>query len=213
MIDITKFEFDDTFSEVTVTAKVPDEAYWEDVYIDEIIIGTQNAYDTSKGDFKPLESDAVSFSNENHYTETKGKYAVKFKLEDGQEGLKELTVSLPIDTTNIKVTDLFFVKVTDAGDYSQAEDGALPPCQIQARYTWSSIYNRFTMDVKGMNYLTELTKNCETPDGFIDYILNRQALDVAADCGDYTAMIARYNDMNGQSSTSSSSSRRGCGCL
>jgi len=29
------------------------------------------------------------------------------------------------------------------------------------------------MDVKGMNYLTELTKNCETPDGFIDYILNR----------------------------------------
>ena len=200
MVNIDSFEFIDAGNSIKVTVSVPtseDVHYWDNVQITDIIIGTQNAYDTQSGDFTTDQSKLNTYTN-------KGEQDSVVIADDG----KSAYATLHIDGGSIRITDLFFVKVTDNGEFPLDA-----PCQISGVYTWSSTYNRFTMDVKGMNYLTELTRNCETPDGFINYILNRQALDVAADCGDYTAMIARYNDMNGQSSTSSSSSRRGCGCL
>lgn len=226
MVNIDSFGFNEEYNIVSVHAVIPNPTgvhYWDRRYIKSIILATQNAYDTQNGDIKLGQEEMRATQGD--YTVIYYKYGVQYLITnapnvpdyvtdpdyDGNTELadyKELTAELNIDTTNIKVTDLFFVKVEDDGVWTDDT-----PCKINSPYTWSSTYNRFTMDVKGMNYLTELTRNCETPDGFIDYILNRQALDVAADCGDYTAMIARYNDMNGQSSTGSSSSRGGCGCL
>jgi hypothetical protein len=64
--------------------------------------------------------------------------------------------------------------------------------------------------------MKELANSCNTPTDLIDYILNKNAIDVAAGCGDYATMISRYNELMGYSNVTTISNvtnnYKKCGC-
>lgn len=223
MVNVDSFKFNEEYNQAKVNVSIPnrtDVDYYNKRYIKSVIIATHQAYDCEKGDID-LGEEELRGNTTGDYTVIYYKYGVKYLIttepdvDDPEVDLtpyKSLSGYLFIDGKHINLKDIFLVKVEDAGDWS-----ASTPCQITSPYTWESLYDYRSIDAKGMEYLSELvSNNCEAPEGLIDYILNRQAIDVAAGCGDYTAMIARYNDMlnsKSKSTTFISKSRGGCGCL
>lgn len=199
-IDSFKIDFSSEYPKAVVHIVVPD---YTGLAVTKITIGTQNAYDTETDDF---DVEKINYYvTVDNIVESSG---IGWELNvDGNN----ITFKVDIDGNYMKTSDLFFVKIIDNADQLPIEI----PCQYTNPNTWSSIYDSFSVDTKGMQYIRELANTCETPEGFITYILNREAMDVAADCGDYPTMITRYNELNNIStntSVSSGGNYKACGC-
>ena len=207
MVNIDSFEFQDGYTKLVAVVSVPDRIGYEDVYIQKVIIGTQDTYDTENNTFSEEyfndESKKIgTLSNVTTYING----LVYYKEDADEKG--PLTLILRIDNDNIKLSDLFFIQVITSGTY-----GENIGCEGTGD-TWSSTYDEFSINAKGMQYIRELANSCETPEGLIDYILNKEAMDVAKNCGDYSTMITRYNELNGTAVTTSGkvSNYKACGC-
>lgn len=227
VITIDSFKFDVSYEKIVAELSIPQEYIIiqdniPEVYIKKVTIGTQVTYDTDDNDFS-----TTYFEDEDNkmgpIIDCKQYYknGIVFECDtnDAHAGDTEhypnykpvqLTLELPIEGSQyMKVSDLFFIKVETNNDYSIDI-----PCSMTGD-TWGSVYDQFSVESKGMQYMRELANTCETPEGMIDYILNKEAIDVAAGCGDYSTMIERYEELNGTTvttSTSKVSNYKKCGC-
>lgn len=71
------------------------------------------------------------------------------------------------------------------------------------------LYDKPTIAKKGIPYLKELASTCETPQGFIDYLLNKKALDLAIESCDVNRVLLYWNNIMGSTNKTLSKS---CGC-
>lgn len=213
MVDITTFDFNSTYQNIVVDASVP--TYEPQVYIKKITIGTQNAYDVEADipDFN-FNDEGKTTSYNDYFNITTHSYGWELTLKNPEtDKPSSFTTSgpgIPLDMNNMSLNDLYFIKIETGGSYS-----ANTPCNNTGD-TWGSLYDKFGIDAKGMQYMKELADSCNTPTGLIDYILNKNAIDVAAGCGDYSTMISRYNELMGYSNVTTignvTNNYKKCGC-
>lgn len=217
MVNIKSFCFTDGYTKVeaviTIPSQVPD-----GFKLTKVIIGTQKVYNTETDDFDLSKDATRPYSYHVEFDTYEGEGTIDPSddtlIENHLNNDGEYVFRLNIDENNIKVSDLFFIKTIDnIGDL----DNSNLPCSLINPYTWATTYDNFSIDSKGIQYIRQLANTCETPSGMIDYILNKEALDVAASCGDYSTMIDRYDEVmnfnyNSSPSSTSSNNYKICGC-
>lgn len=207
-IDTFKIDFSQDLPVLIAEISVPSDSGYTNVYIKKVTIGTQDTFDKENNIFSTDYFDNTDNIKDDTQT-NKVIYYNGMIYEDNTPSEKSLTLNFIIDENKTKLSDLFFIEVETDGTY-----GADVPCNATGN-TWGSVYDQFSVESKGMQYIRELANTCETPEGMIDYILNKEAIDVAAGCGDYSTMIERYEELNSTTittSTSKVSNYKKCGC-
>lgn len=166
-----------------IDVSILNEAYYKNVYLDSIIIDTQDTYTKSGPSSTPVYS---------------------YPEEDGlEENLKHIRLTL--DTTDIpNLGDLFFVYVRVKGTPAPET-----PCGMDNITTLGVVCNTYPFYLASINYLKEVTKNCAVPQNFINHILKLKALEVSVRTGNYTDAIQYYKEFF---NTQSPINIGGCSC-
>lgn len=147
-----------------IDVRVLNESYYENVYIDSIIIDTQDTYISNGPSSKSL-------------------YSTKLTEENTKN------IRLILDTIDLgSLNNLFFVYVRTKGTPS-----ADTPCGMDNITTMGIVTNMYPFYQQAMNYIGEIADTCSVPQNFIDYILKIKALELAVKTGNYPDAIKYYN--------------------
>jgi len=182
-----------TFEELRITndgealvvgVRIRTESYYDNVYIDKVVIDTEETYKEGTPSSSPVFTyTAVNNTKELVLTLNKAQVLPDFKEH------------------------LFFVYVVTKGVPTPDV-----PCGMDNQTTlgvtmyMGNIYNNF------MNYIREMgSGNCQVPQGFIDQILRYKALNLAIDSGHYTQGIKYYDQwFSGKNKSITTTSNCGC---
>ena len=168
-----------------IDVSVLNESYYKDVYIDSVIVDTQDTYVGSGPSSTPV------------YT-----YTIPETTMLNQKHLRLTLDLLDIGSLN----NLFFVYVRTKGAPT-----ADTPCGMDNITTMGTVANMYPFYQQAMNYIGELADSCTVPQDFIDYILRLKALELAVRTGNYPDAIKYFNKFfNGKSKVTIR--KGGCGC-
>ena len=168
---------------LTIVAEVREiENYYDNVYIDKIIIDTQDTFITSGPSANPIYSVTI----------------------DGDQKVVSIALSkddlggIDIDHT------LFFV-------YAKAKGVPSPttPCGADSEYSVGVTFSMCPVYNTAMDYVKEVENTCDIPSGFINSILQLKAIECAINARHFTQAIKYYNKFYKNVNMSSSST---CGC-
>ena len=150
-----------------VRAKVRSEIYYDNVYIDKVIIDTEETYKEGYPSSNPV----YQYQVEDKYDKSVTLYINKAQLSPD---FKE---------------HLFFVYITTKGNpLPDVPCGADNQTTLGVTLYMGNIYNNF------MNYIGDMANgNCNVYKDFIDQILRFKALNIAIDSGHYLKGIEYYN--------------------
>ena len=163
-------------------AQVRDESYFDNVYIDKIIIDNQDTFTISGPSSTPIFS----------YTFSKGTKTVSFALDSSD--------------LMFHTSDVLFVYITTTGTPSPDT-----PCGMDNAVTMAIAYYEGTIYHSYLGYIKEIGNNCVVPRGFIDYYFKVQAFKLALEIGNYTEAIRIWNKFFKSQSTVITSSGK-CSC-
>lgn len=156
-----------------IDVQVLKESYYENVYLDSIIIDNQDTY-VGNG---PSSKAVYTYSVPDIILEPTGTSI----------GRKQLRLELdPSDMGSL--SGLFFVYVRVKG--TPAAD---TPCGMDNITTLGTVTNMFPFYKKAMNYIEEVANNCSVPQNFIDYILRLKALELSIRTCNYPDAVRYYN--------------------
>lgn len=168
---------------LTIVAEVREiENYYDNVYIDKIIIDSQDTFKTSGPSANPIYSVTVNGN--------------------------EKKVSISLSSTELGGIDInhtmFFV-------YGVAKGTPAPetPCgyddvnSVGVTFSMCPIYN------KTMGYIKEVENSCEIPKDFINMIIQLKAIQYSVDSGHFTQAVKYYNKFYKNLSVNTSHT---CGC-
>ena len=152
---------------LTIVAEVREiEDYYDNVYIDKIIVDTQDTFTTSG----PSEN------------------AIYSVTIDGDKK----RVSISLSATTLGLSDLehtmFFV-------YAKAKGNPAPttPCGFDEEYSMGVTFAFCPIYNTTVQYIREIENSCEIPKNFIDMILQFKAIQYSIDTGHYVQAIKYYN--------------------
>lgn len=168
---------------LTIVAEVREiEHYYDNVYIDKIIIDTQDTFISSGHSANPIYSVTI----------------------DGEQ--KRFSISL--DATQLGGIDInntmFFV-------YAKAKGTPAPstPCGYDKEYSVGVTFSLCRIYNATMGYVKQIENSCEIPKDFINMILQFKAIQYSVDSGHFTQAIKYYNKFYKNLSVNTSSN---CGC-
>lgn len=213
-----------TFQELRVTpdgkkliidASVKDLQYYNDVYIDAVIIDTQDTYVPNGSSTNPVFSYEVTSNPDVIYSlpECDGCGPIRDKEDNeicflGQEGDGEKRVRLELDSKTLGVSlndTLFFVYVVAKGAPS-----ADTPCGMDNQMTLGVVANLYPFYRTMVGYMREVENDCKIPKNFIDSLLRFYALELSIRTGHYTQAIKYWNKFF--KDTKSRTINTGCRC-
>lgn len=155
-----------------IDISVKDEPYYNNVFIDSVVIDTQNTYISSGPSNNPI----YTYNNESEgITDDYSKKNVRLTLK-----YQDLGLSL---TDNI-----FFVYAIASG--TPAAD---TPCGMDNSITLGTVINLYPIYCKTIQYLKELSNECNIPKNLIDMYLKIKALELSVKTGNYTQAISYWN--------------------
>ena len=179
MIQFNELRITQDGKNLIIDAQVQDISYYTDVYIDSIIIYSQNTFVSSGASSSPLFKytyDATTASTLGYVT----------SLTSGGK-LKGIRMTIPYnslgETSNLD-KDLLFVYITINGTPSSDT-----PCNMDLTYELGIVYNTYPFYLRGMNFIKELNSSCELPKQLIDYMLRQKVLETCIQVGDYTKAV------------------------
>lgn len=153
---------------------VRNEKYFDNVYLDKIVIDNQDTYvDTGMPSSSPIYEHQIPMFKKDGRTTNRLKH---IRLE-----LTHLDLRRPL-------SDMFFVYVQTKGN--PAFD---TPCSLDHKTTLGTVVDMYPFYQMSINMLKELTKCCEVPQDFTDYMLRIKALELSVKIGDYIEAIKFYN--------------------
>lgn len=174
MIEFRELRVTPDGKRLIIDASVKDLQYYNDVYIDAIIIDTQDTYVANGPSTEPIFP---------HKTAADAKTT--------QEGGGEKRVRLELDSTALGVSlcdTLFFVYVVTKGAPS-----ADTPCGMDNQTTMGVVANLYPFYRTMVNYMKEVEDECEIPKNFIDVLLRFKALELSIRTGHYAQAIKYWN--------------------
>lgn len=198
MIQFNELRITPDGKKLVIDASVKDLSYYNNVYIDAVIIDTQNTYTSSGPSSNPIFYYEVASNPSVVYAlpECDGCNPVKDRadreicftgLEDGEE--KRIRLELDEKTLGASLcNDLFFIYVVAKGVPS-----ADTPCGMDNGTTLGVVANLYPFYRNIMNYLKEFEDTCNPPRNFIDGLLKFKAFELSLKTGNYTQTIKYWN--------------------
>ena len=168
---------------LTIVAEVREiDDYYDNVYIDKIIVDTQDTFTTSGPSANPIYSVTVD-GNQKKFSIT---------LSPTQLGIES------IENT------MFFV-------YAKAKGTPAPgtPCGFDDEYEVGVTFSLCPIYNATMGYVKQVNNTCEIPKDFVNMILQFKAIQYSIDSGHFTQAIAYYNKFYKNLSVNTHST---CGC-
>lgn len=151
-----------------IDARVRKEDYYKDVYIDKIVIDTEETYSESGPSSNPVYSYSPKGDNK----------SIKLILN-----INELQ-----NLTSFKNHLLFVYAVAKGTPASNTPCGLDNINTLGVTTYMGDFYNYFMQNIK------EVGQSCSIPQNFIDALLRWEALNVSIDSGHYTQGIKYFND-------------------
>ena len=182
MVKFNELRISNDGKSLTIDVQVLSDSYYDNVYLDSIIIDNQDTYVGTGPSSTP-------------------KYSYNI-----QDNLKR--ISIIVDYRDLgSLEGLFFVYVRVKGTPSPDT-----PCGKDNITTMGTVTNMYPFYQQAMSYIKELAGNCTIPRGFTDYILRLRALELAIRTGNYPSAIDYYNRFfKGSRSSSIKKGGCGCG--
>lgn len=165
-----------------IDCQVMNMSYYNNVYIDKIVIDTQDTFTTS------------GISNNPIYT-----YQVSGNLKQVQLTIKNEQMDATIDETT-----MFFVYVVTKGTPSSST-----PCGMDNSTTLGVSVNTYSIYRKAINYISQVYNKCDIPKHFIDFILRYRAFQVCLKAKDYRLAITYWKKFTNSNHISYAN---GCRC-
>ena len=175
MIRFNELKIEDNY--IIIDVQIEEEKYFKDMYIDSIVIDTQDTFiangPSSKAIYtKTFNTDTDVNKEEIIYTQGTDKYN---------------RVRIYIDGKNLNVDihkTMFFVYVIAGGIPS-----ANTPCRWDENKALHTLVDTQVLYNNMIQYVKELNKDCSTPDNFINAILQFNAIDLALKTNQYPLAI------------------------
>lgn len=175
MIRFNELKIEDNY--IIIDVQIEEEKYFKDMYIDSIVIDTQDTFiangPSSKAIYtKTFNTDTDVNKEEIVYTQGTDKYN---------------RVRIYIDGKNLNVDihkTMFFVYVIAGG--TPAAD---TPCRWDENKALHTLVDTQVLYNNMIQYVKELNKDCSTPDNFINAILQFNAIDLALKTNQYPLAI------------------------
>ena len=183
---------------IIIDVQIEEEKYFKDMYIDSIVIDTQDTFiangPSSKAIYtKTFNTDTDVNKEEIVYTQGTDKYN---------------RVRIYIDGKNLNVDihkTMFFVYVIAGG--TPAAD---TPCRWDENKALHTLVDTQVLYNNMIQYVKELNKDCSTPDNFINAILQFNAIDLALKTNQYSLAIDLWKRF--YSDIESNAVLPNCGC-
>lgn len=175
MIRFNELKIEDNY--IIIDVQIEEEKYFKDMYIDSIVIDTQDTFiangPSSKAIYtKTFNTDTDIKKEENIYTQGTDKHN---------------RVRIYIDAKDLNVDihkTMFFVYVIAGG--TPAAD---TPCRWDENKALHTLVDTQVLYNNMIQYVKELNKDCSTPDNFINAILQFNAIDLALKTNQYPLAI------------------------
>ena len=175
MIRFNELKIEDNY--IIIDVQIEEEKYFKDMYIDSIVIDTQDTFiangPSSKAIYtKTFNTDTDVNKEEIIYTQGTDKYN---------------RVRIHIDSKNLNVDihkTMFFVYVIAGGTPT-----ADTPCRWDENKALHTLVDTQVLYNNMIQYVKELNKDCSTPDNFINAILQFNAIDLALKTNQYPLAI------------------------
>ena len=196
MIRFNELKIEDNY--IIIDVQIEEEKYFKDMYIDSIVIDTQDTFiangPSSKAIYtKTFNTDTDIKKEEIVYTQGTDKYnRVKLYI-DG----KDLNVDIH--------KTMFFVYVIAGG--TPAAD---TPCRWDENKALHTLVDTQVLYNNMIQYVKELGRECSTPDNFINAILQFNAIDLALKTNQYPLAIELWKRF--YSDIESNAVLPNCGC-
>lgn len=143
--------------------------YYDNVYIDSIMIDTQDTYISSGPSAKAV-------------------YTYNVSADKNLKNIRLVLEGSDMNDIGILRDNIFFVYVSTKGAPSPDI-----PCGWDNTTTMQSIVDLYSFYQKSMVYIRELSDTCNIPKGFIDFILRVKALEISIKTGNYVQAIKYWN--------------------
>lgn len=167
MIQFNKLEVDPDAGWLMIDVSVIENGYFENVFLDEIIIDTQDTYVEGGPSNNPVYREKIT----------------------GPTNIKQMQVLLAGNQIQVPINDTLFIV------YIKTKGTPLinTPCGMDKSIGIGVTYNTKNIYNDTMQYLKQIECNCIMPKDFIDRILRVKALDVTIKTGNYTQAVTYYN--------------------
>lgn len=175
MIRFNELKIEDNY--IIIDVQIEEEKYFKDMYIDSIVIDTQDTFIVNGPSSK-----AIYTKNFNIGVDTKKEDIVYTQGTD-----KHNRVRIYIDSKNLNIDihkTMFFVYVIAGG--TPAAD---TPCRWDENKALHTLVDTQVLYNNMIQYVKELNKDCSTPDNFINSILQFNAIDLALKTNQYPLAI------------------------
>lgn len=173
MVEITKLSIIPCSGAIQLECSIPDEPYFENVYIKEIAIDTQDTYSESGPSKTPI-------------------YHYNLSHIESERRYKSLSLILNPEDLLVENTNntLFFVYITARVDGTPSPD---IPCGLDNPTTLKVIFNEDSIYRGSLNYIKEAYQECSIPKKLIDYILRLRAFQLCLKAKNYKLAISYWN--------------------
>ena len=168
---------------LTIVAEVREiEDYYDNIYIDKIIIDTQDTFKTSGPSANPIYSVTV----------------------DGNQKVFSISLSATdLGGVDINHTMFFVYGVAKGTPAPETPCGYDDVNSVGVTFSMCPIYN------KTMGYIKEIENSCEIPKDFINMIIQLKAIQYSVNSGHFTQAVKYYNKFYKNLSVNTSHT---CGC-
>lgn len=190
---------------LVIEASVDSLAYYENVYISNIIIDTDKTYIPDGPSSNPIyeqEFEGLERLNSDVMTDTDCKCG-NIYTSGGSKSIRLKLSSKDLDIDNLN-SNIFFVYLIASG-YPAPDT----PCGMDNSTVMGIAYNKRLIYNKAIGAIKELNDSCNIPKNFIDIFLKYKAFTLALKTGHFTEAIKIWKYLKNSSITTIS---RGCGC-
>lgn len=195
MIVLNECRIDQEGKHLIIEASVDNLPYYDNVYIDSVIVDTDKTYQEGGPSYNPVYQESYDQDYSKVISDC-GTVTTDTDCKCGniytsnKYGRKKVRLSL--DKNDLLGADLnnniFFVYIVASGTPSPDT-----PCGMDNSYAMGIAVNLRPIYNMAMSYIKELNQDCTIPKGFIDMILRMKAFELSLKTGNYT-MAFKYWD-------------------
>lgn len=216
MIKFNELRITPNNENLIIDVSIEDAEYFKDVFLDSIIIDTQDTYTidgpsskavftytVSEEDFDSVYSLPENYSHAPTQDEEDNNYC--FTIDN----YSRKSVRLILNAKDLGVSianNMFFIYALTSG-----EPTSDTPRELLETKIVGTAVNTYTIYKQSIAYVKELGDTCEIPKNFIDFIFRIKALDLAIKTGNYQEAIKYWNKFFKVMSYNVESSSS-CGC-
>lgn len=208
MVIFDQLRLSDNAQKMYVNVHVNEADYFENIYLDRIVIVTSDkVLEATTADSYPEDSEGnpVDYIYTKQFDGNLKEAALVLTSNDFIRTYEEEVEKMNFKQADMSKT-LFFVYIKCKGVV-----GASTPCGLDELVTVGVTFDEKLLYQKVMRYAKELAKGCKVPYGFSNFILLWHAFKAAVETGHYVQAIKYWKLMFSEEDYDSSTSK-GCGC-